>query len=311
MTSELFDQLRFDPSEGTVIRSPEGEGYGYWVGGHKVSFDPETGRYALFYRRRSPLERGRGGTCAVALSSDGIEFADVWGATKDDLASTSIEVGHVVPYRDEWRLYISYEYAPTGEWRIDVLRADRPERFRAQDRRTVLHPRDFGIPWIKDPVVYVEDGRVLMYAEAPAREGVSTDGVRFWAAPQGATVLAESADGLYFPSIEYVFEAPGDDSWHGRRARLNSVFPWKGFMVGTFDGGRTSYDNYEEHAGLAAGPDWRSLERLASDEPWVRSPHGCVRYVFALPQEDRVLFYYEYTRPDLSHDLRVAVVETD
>ena len=78
----------------------------------------------------------------------------------------------------------------------------------------------------------------------------------------------------------------------------------------TFDGGRTSYDNYEEQAGLAAGPDWRALERLDSAEPWLRSPHGCVRYVYGLPVDGRILFYYEYTRPDLSHDLRVAVVET-
>ncbi len=309
MTTNLLDQLRFDPSAGTVIRAPEGEGYGYWVGGHKVSFDPDTGVFALFYRRRSPLEHGRGGTCAVALSSDGVVFDDVWGTTKEDLASTSIEVGHALRHGDEWRLYISYEFAATGEWRIDVLRADTPERFSAQNRRTVLHPRDFGLGWIKDPVAFVDGSTTRILAEAPAREGVSTDGTRMWAAPQGATVLAESDDGLYFPSIEYVFEAPGDDSWHGRRARINSVFEWGGRTVATFDGGRTSYDNYEEQAGLAEGPDLRRLTRLDDGGPWVRSPHGCVRYVYGLPVEGRVHFYYEYTRPDLSHELRVAVVE--
>jgi hypothetical protein len=309
MSSELFDLLRFVPEDGTVIRTPEGEGYGYWVGGHKVSYDAGSGTFALFYRRRTPLERGRGGTCAVAVSADGIGFDDVWGATKEDLASTSIEVGHPVRHGEEWRLYLSYEYAPTGEWRIDVLRADAPERFSAQHRRTVLHPRDFGMAWIKDPVVYVEDGATLLYAEAPAREGVTTDGRRVWAAPQGATVLAESSDGLYFPSLEYVFEAPADDSWHGRRARINSVFPWAEGYVATFDGGRTSYDNYEEWAGLATSPDRRRFTRLDSAEPWVRSPHGCVRYVYGLVVDDRVFFYYEFTRPDGSHDLRVAVVE--
>ena len=133
MEPNLLDDLKFDPAAGTVIRSPEGEGYGYWVGGHKVSYDAESGTFALFYRRRMPLEYGRGGTCAVALSDDGIAFEDVWGTTKEDLASTSIEVGHALRHGDEWRLYLSYEYAPTGEWRIDVIRADAPERFRAQD----------------------------------------------------------------------------------------------------------------------------------------------------------------------------------
>jgi hypothetical protein len=33
MASE--ELLRFDPSAGTVIREPAGEGYGNWVGGHR------------------------------------------------------------------------------------------------------------------------------------------------------------------------------------------------------------------------------------------------------------------------------------
>jgi hypothetical protein len=80
-------------------------------------------------------------------------------------------------------------------------------------------------------------------------------------------------------------------------------------VVATFDGGHTSYDDYEEWAGLAAGPDVRRLERLETGGPWVRSPHGCVRYVYALPVDDRMYLYYEYTRADRSHDLRVAVVD--
>jgi hypothetical protein len=78
--------------------------------------------------------------------------------------------------------------------------------------------------------------------------------------------------------------------------------------VATFDGGRTSYDNYEEWAGLATSSDRHSFTRLDSGVPWVSSPHGCVRYVYGLPVGDRMFFYYEFTRPDLSHDLRVAIV---
>ena len=105
-------ELAFDPSEGTVIRTPPGHGYGYWVGGHKASHDPDTGTFAIFYRERHPLEKGRGGTCAVALSTDGVEFTDVWRADKAELAASSIEVGHPVRIPEgEWRLYISYEIA--------------------------------------------------------------------------------------------------------------------------------------------------------------------------------------------------------
>ena len=59
----LIDTLTFDPTEGTVIRTPPGVGYGYLVGGHKVSHDPVSGLFVLFARSRTPLEHGRGGNC--------------------------------------------------------------------------------------------------------------------------------------------------------------------------------------------------------------------------------------------------------
>ena len=77
----------------------------------------------------------------------------------------------------------------------------------------------------------------------------------------------------------------------------------------TWDGGRTFYDNYEELCGLAISADGRDFTRIGDSQPWVVSPHGCVRYVYAQRVDDRVFIYYEYTREDLSHDLRVAVVE--
>ncbi len=301
-------RLRFDPEAGTVIRTPPGSGYGYWAGGHKVWFDPADGTFVLFYRERSPLERGRGARCAVAVGDDGIEFTDVWTADKTGFAASSIEVGHAVRYGDEWRLYISYELAGTSTWRIDVLRGSALGRLDTQGRRTVLSPGDYGLAWIKDPVVALDGTAVRLYAAAPPRTGPVVDGARTHAGPLDATVLAESADGLYFPTIEYVFEPAGGDSWHGRRARINSLFPWEGNWVATWDGGRTFYDNYEEWCGLAVSGDGRTFERIDTGGPWVRSQHGAVRYVYGLRVEDRVRFYYEYTRPDGSHDLRVSTV---
>jgi hypothetical protein len=34
-----------------------------------------------------------------------------------------------------------------------------------------------------------------------------------------------------------------------------------------------------------------------------------VRYVYGLRAEDRMFFYYEYTREDHAHDLRVVTIE--
>lgn len=302
--------LAFDPLEGTVIRTPPGTGYGFWVGGHKVAFDADSGTFALFYRERTPLEHGRGGRCAVALGTDGIEFTEVWSADKAEFASTSIEVGHCIPTPEgRWRLYVSYERAGTGLWRIDVIEADTPELLDAQSRRTVLQPTEYGLEFIKDPFVYVDEGGYRLYAAVPARQGPQVIGDRVQAGPLDATVLAASDDGLIFPTIEYVFEAPGDNSWHGRRARLSSLIPWDDGYLATWDGGRTFYDNYEEWCGLAISPDGKGFERIDTGGPWITSPHGAVRYVYALRLDQRVYFYYEYTRADGSHDLRVSVVD--
>lgn len=300
----ILEQLRFDPTKGDVIRVPPGRGYGYWVGGHKVSWDSESGRLWLFYRERTPLEKGRGGTAYVARSDDGVAFEDVWHVSKEELAANSIEAGHVVRNGD-WRLYLSYEIAGTTTWRIDVISAERPEDFVAQARRTVLNPHDYGIQWIKDPVVVMRDSQTWLYAAAPPREADVRTGLVLEARPLDASVLAVSNDGLIFDEIEYVFEAPGDTSWHGRRARINCVFPWNGEWAATFDGGRSSYHNYEEMAGLAVGADGRSFTRIVGDEPWLSSPHGCVRYAFVIDCPLGTFVYYEYTRSDGSHDLRV------
>jgi len=301
--TEPHELLDFDPSATTVVREPPGRGYGNWVGG-KVSFDPISGTFALFYRERRPLEHGRAGVCGVAVSDDGVVFREVWAATKDEFAANSIEEGHCVRIGDEWRCYVSYEMAGTSTWRIDVIRAGRIEDLDVQSRRTVLWPFDYGLPWIKDPFVMARDGQVWIYAAVPPRSGPVVDGDVVHAGPLDATVLAVSDDGLYFPTIEYVFEAPGGDSWHGRRARLNSVIERDGRYVGTYDGGRTFYDNYEELAGIATSPDGRTFERSA--ERWVSAPEGGVRYACAVPARGSIFVYFEFTRDDGSHDMRVA-----
>lgn len=299
--------FRFDPVEGSVVREAPGVGYGNWVGG-KVFHDTASGRFVLFYRERRPLEQGRAGICGVAMSDDGFSFDTVWTATKDDFAANSIEEGHCVRAGDEWRLYVSYEIAGTSVWRIDLMTADAPDAFDSQRRRTVLWPADYGLDWIKDPFLMPRGEAWWLYAAVPSRIGPASEGNRISAGPMDATVLAVSEDGRYFPELEYVFEAPMDDSWHGRRARINSVIEHGDGFVAFYDGGRTFYDNYEEKAGIATSPDGRTFTRIATEAPWLTSPHGIVRYVCAVPVDDRIYFYYEFTREDGAHDLMVSVV---
>ena len=165
------------------------------------------------------------------------------------------------------------------------------------------------MPWIKDPHVYPRGDEWWLYAAVPSRIGPRVAGNVVHAGPLDATVLAVSQDGRYFPTIEYVFEATGEDNWHGRRARINSVLAWGDGFVAMWDGGRTFYDNYEEWAGIASSPDGRSFARIETNGPWVRSPHGCVRYVGAVRARGSVYLYYEYVREDGAHELRASVVD--
>lgn len=311
MTSPA-DVLAFDPDAGHVIREPLGAGYGYWAGGHKVTHDPATGRFVLFYRLRSPLEHGRGGVARIAVSDDGVDFDDVWEVEKRQVVARSIEAGHCVRHdADEWRLYLSYEVdGPLPYWRVDVLRGPSPDALDVQSRRTVLLPYDYGLRTIKDPwIVRGEAGAYRAYASADAVDRARREGPVLHARALDATILAESDDGLVFPSVRYVYTAPADESWHGRRGRVNCLFPFDGGWAGTFDGGRTHYDNFEEWCGLVTSPDGIDVRRVHTDGPWVRSPHGSVRYVYGLRVGQELFWYYEHARADGSHDLRVAKVE--
>ena len=304
-----FDHLRFDPAQGTVIRDPPGRGYGYWAGGHKVSFDETTNQFVLFYRERTPLEKGRGGRCALATSTDGLEFTDVWSATKEEFAASSIEVGHCVRGLDGlWKFYISYEVAGAGYWRVDLLEGEELSSIKAQARRTVIQPQAFAQRSLKDPVVYVRDGLYSVYVAGASTNAPRQEGDTIYVGGGDATFLATSTDGRYFTSIRRVFEPPNSDTWHGRRARINSVIKEKDGCLAFYDGGRNFYDTYEEWCGLAWSSDGLKYERLDQEQPWVQSPFGCVRYVYAHEAGEQLFFYYEYTREDGSHDLRVSVV---
>ncbi|HEY65350.1 MAG TPA: hypothetical protein G4O02_12350 [Caldilineae bacterium] len=308
----MFDmeKLRFDPEEGITVREPPGQGYGYWAGGMKAAYDPDTRKFYLFYRQRVPLERGRGGRCAIAESEDGIHFRDIWSATKEDFLANSIEVG--CPVKDPaggWRLYVSYEYAEGDYWRVDVLQGETLADLDVQARRTVMLPQDYGLSFVKDPVVYIVDGRYHVYVCGSPRQRyrVEEDGT-IVTIGHDATLLMVSDDGLHFPRARYVFEPTGE-GWDGMRARINCLIPMEDGYAVFYDGGAGFYDNYEEWCGLAYSPDGVTFTRLTKEGPWVRSRYGCVRYVYGLRVEDTIYCYYEYTRPDLSHELRVSKIE--
>jgi hypothetical protein len=96
--------------------------------------------------------------------------------------------------------------------------------------------------------------------------------------------------------------------WDRYQARLNSVVPIPGGgYAGFYDGSASHEENYEERCGVAVSADLFTWRRLSGERPWVTSPHrgGSVRYLDALVVGGRWWLYYEMTRADGAHELRV------
>lgn len=304
---------KFDPEEGTTVFEPEKEGYGNWIGGMDTVYDTENEKFYMYHRIRKPLGEGRGYKCRIAESENGIDFEPIWETKADKFRARSVEVGSLIkdPESGKWRLYIGYEDQVTERWRVDLLEADEIEELDPHHHRTVLQPNDYGIDWIKDPRVYIIGGLYHIFANVSVekRWEEDEDGTRH-PTGQDATALATSPDGKRFRNLKYIYEPGGGiqgEKGHFR-ARINSIIPLPPLYVGLTDMGETYYDNYEEACGIAISHNLRDWHRVTTDEPWVKSPYGNIRYVDALRLDDDIYYYYEYTREDKSHEIRVSKV---
>ena len=288
----------FDPESGETIVLADAPGAGHWAGAPSLVVD-ENGRALLSYRRRAPRdgsENQRGYLGAIAESTDGgRSFRDIWRVTKHEVGTSSLERFCLrrAPEGD-WLLYTSWEGPPSsGRWRIDLMRAPAPESFSPPSAVSVLLPDDLGVDAVKDPYVLTHEGEVLMY--------VST-----FLTPRGPapTWLATSRDGV---SFSWQGEALGVGvGWDAYQARLSSVARFGAGFVGYYDGAGSVADDTEEHCGLAVSLDLHRWQRVTPDRPALVSPHasGSLRYVEAVNIQGSSWAYYEYARPDGSHELR-------
>jgi hypothetical protein len=173
------------------------------------------------------------------------------------------------------------------------MRAPEPQSFSLSSAARVLLPSDLGVDAVKDPYVVAHDGGVLMY--------VSTFLTRHGPAP---TWLATSRDGLRF---SWQYEALGvGQGWDAYQARISSIVSFGAGFAGYYDGAGSPADDTEEHCGLAVSLDLRHWRRVTVDGPALVSAHasGSLRYVEAVSIEGSSFVYYEYARPDGSHELR-------
>lgn len=309
----------FDPTEGETVIPPEGEGPGYWAGAPSVLYDVETARLYLYYRVRKPRPI-RGGMCYIAESGDGSSFRTIWAARKEDFDSPSVERFALTKTpQGKWLLYPAYVDGATNRWRIDVIEAPSPGEFDPAQRQPVFLSETLGLQGVKDPWVMRVNGLYVMLISYATTEAVSeADRERLHATAdvyntgltRSCTGLATSGDGkTYTWQRDILLPRPG--AWDAYAARLGCLIPTDYGWLGYYDGSASVEENYEERTGLVHTFDLKHVYRLSDQGPSLVSPHGSgsLRYLDAVLFDDEIWFYYEYCRPDGSHELRLNRVK--
>jgi hypothetical protein len=309
-----LDLPAFDPADSLVVRTPEHAEPGFWVGCPSVLVDGDV--TWLTYRERRPrgVASDRGWRCAIARSADGERFEDVWEVRKDELETASMERFDLVRRGAGYELFLSFVDPVDGRWRIDAVEATAPDRFDVATRRAVLTAAGTGTEGVKDPVV-VEIGETDVLLASMAAPRPSLDGAAHATGdiyntgatthPTGRAVHAE--DGGWRWAGETLAVGPAA-SWDGYQARLSAVVPVASGWLGLYDGSAGADENYEERLGVATSRDGRTWQRETTAGPWVTGPGptGSIRYVDVVIRHGTWWLYFEMTRPDGAHELRLA-----
>jgi predicted GH43/DUF377 family glycosyl hydrolase len=284
----------FDPSEGRTVIEPPARGRGNWVGGTSAVYLASEKLFYLYYRIRTRRERAK--HCYIARSLDGVRFENIWHADADQLGALSIERAAFFPAPGGgFLLYLSYDIG-NNVWRIDRLSAETPASFEVAKRENAFDPKGIFVQYVKDPYVARVGSAFYMYIHTRRLDNVKV------------TNLATSEDGVSWRWQGEVLR-PGLQ-WDNYCARITSAVKTNDEWLVFYDGAEKEEHNCEEKTGILVSGDMKRFERRSVDGPALTSPHasGALRYVDALRVEDRVYCYYEYTRADGSHELRLNVL---
>jgi hypothetical protein len=261
-------------------------GTGNWIGAASALI--HDGYILLAYRDRHPVDQGRGNKAYVSRSllDDGITFDVLCSIDKSDMDAESLErpALDVTPEGD-WDLYLSCATFNSKHWRIERLRASRPEDFSPATRTTVFPgSAEFGI---KDPVL------------------VRGQDLRIWATLHPLTEGDDNADKMI--SVDAcsgrTVMRPDPETWYSRGTRLTAVLGGYAY----FDGRASAAQNFEERTGLAR---WDGSRYIPEAGP-VSSPFGggALRYVSAITLPNgNVRMYYECATQYGSHELRTELI---
>jgi len=313
----------FNPEEGKTIIEPLGNEKGYWAGAPTILYDEENKTFYLYYRLRQPRGHGeneRGFEVRIAKSNDGENFETIWKLHKKELNSSSIERSSLVKVNEDlFRLYISYVDTENNKWRIDVVEAKHPSLFDVSNRKNVLNSsNDFGlknIEGVKDPYIFKKNDTYFMYfvyAQATdqdlTKEMHETGDIHNTGLAKASTGLAVSEDGINFKWSNTAIPV-GNTGWDQYQSRLTTIIPFNNGYTAFWDGSVGVEQNYEEKAATGITYDLKTFAKVSFDGPVLETyKQKSVRYIDALIYENAIWYYYEYTREDEAHELRLAKV---
>lgn len=297
----------FDPTRGRTIAEPPCDAPGCWAGA-PGAYSDGSDSYVV-YRMRGPRPK-RGYEVRIAASHDGARFETVWSADKDPFGAESIERCALTRVGDGWRLYVSFVRHNDRRWRIGLVEARAVDAFDPADMAIVLDPLDLGLAAVKDPWLRREGDGWLMFASygtLPLSGGTGlhdTGDALSTGRTISASGLASSKDGRRW-TWEGAALLPSASGWDSFTTRLSTAVRDGDGWLGLYDGSASLAENYEERCGLARSRDLHHWERVSMDGPAIGtvSGPGGVRYVEITETGEA---FYEYTRPDGAHELRVA-----
>lgn len=323
MTSRLTNELL---AAGRIVREPPGIGSGYWAGAPGAFFDEREGAWYLTYRLRRPrgVAPDRGGEVRIARSTDLVRWDDVLAITKDRYDSASIERSCLHRGPDGlWRYFTSYVHPADGRWCTAVLRAPRVADLDPARREVIFTGPPRGLEGVKDPWLLEHDGVYHLFLSVATPTPATAEGshatldIFNTGECKSATALAVSRD-LEHWEWRGVVLAPPAEGWERYCRRLNSVVPLPGGpgaggtrFLAFYDGSASHLENYEEKCALAVSNDLAHWEPRSPAGPAFTSPHAStsLRYLDAKCAGGAWHLFYEFARPDGSHDLRHATCD--
>jgi hypothetical protein len=312
-------EVLFDPADAATVVEAPGTGAGHWAGAPGACLAGED--LFVVYRLRRP-QPVRGNELVIARWTGGAGPSDpvrgaletLWTVHKEQFGALSSERCALVRIEDRrWRLFVSFVDQADRKWRVEMLEAPSVDAFDPSSRRPVLRPEDVGVAAVKDPWIRRVDGTWHLFVSfGPFPERAVADmhatGDALSTGRTGSfTGLATSVDGIRWDWRGLVLaSSPG--RWDGYTARLTTAIRHGGGWIGLYDGS-TLEENYEERCGIAFSDDLVHWRKGAANGPVIGTPSGPggVRYVEAVDMPDgSTRFFFEYTRPDGSHDLRTV-----